>query len=556
MSVEFAWGLDGAIGFFFRGREIMNAVDQRNRQNSIRHSVPIVSIAMFVSVGSWNAATASVVTAARDADIDAVRAQLAAGSNVNAAEADGTSALLWAAYQSSTKLVTLLLEAGADPNSANAFGVTPLLQASRYGDVATMRALLGGGADMASAERDGETPLMATARAGSAEGVQLLLEHGADPNSVEGLDGQTALMWAAVEGHLEVVDVLLAAGADPNRHARVSELTKRSMRTDFPSGGFTALMWAARNGNEAMVRRLVERGADVNLTDGNGATAMMLSIVNDRFDMSATLLELGADANDGSLYYSIEMRDAPTDWRARDGSRLRPDHPNQLTALDLVERLLQAGADPNKPFSGQMHSASMCCDAKGSGTPFFRAAVAADVDAMRLLIADGADLEWTLKPVDGAPPMPFGDNTGLTPLMVALNGGKGLLMAGGPGDIREGKIGVFREPGNRNPGDAVRLLLEAGANPNALNSKGDSALHIAAHDGRLEPIRELVAGGASIDLRNAAGLTALQVVEMMAPRKISPLAEMLGLFDDGAQPAETAAFLRELIARGERQPRD
>ncbi len=148
--------------------------------------------------------------------------------------------------------------------------------------------------------------------------------------------------------------------------------------------------------------------------------------------------------------------------------------------------------------------------------------------------------------------MPFGDNTGLTPLMVAINGGKGLLMAGGPGDIRESKIGIFREPGNRNPADAVKLLLEAGANPNAVNPKGDTALHIAAHDGRLEVLRELVAGGADVTARNAAGQTALELVESMKPRVLDPIAEMIGIFDDGAQPADTAAFLRELIAANAR----
>ena len=524
----------------------MKTADRKRRGMAI-HSVVAISCAALLGFVT-SAAAASLATAARDGDFDAVRAQLAAGADANEAESDGSSALLWAAYHSSADLVALLLERGADPNLANGFGVTPLLQASRYGDVAMMRVLLDHGADVAQAVREGETPLMAAARTGNKDAVQLLLDRGSDPNAAETLEGQTALMWAAAEGHIEIVDVLLNAGADPNQKARTSELTKRSMRTDFPSGGFTALMWAARNGNEAMVRRLVEAGADVNLTNGDGATAMMLTIVNDRFDMAATLLELGADANDGSLWYAIEMRDAPTDWRARDGSRLRPDHPNQLTALDLIERLLAAGADPNKPFTGQMHSASMCCDTKGSGTPFFRAAVAADVEAMKLLIARGADLEWAPPPVEGMPPMPFGDNTGLTPLMVAINGGKGLLMAGGPGDIRESKIGIFREPGNRNPADAVQLLLEAGANPNAVNPKGDTALHIAAHDGRLEQLRELVAAGADVNARNAAGQTALELVETMEPRVLNPIAEMVGLFDDGAQPAETAAYLRELLA--------
>jgi ankyrin repeat protein len=494
------------------------------------------------------AAAAGLAAAARSGDAAAVRAQLDAGVDVNDAESDGSSALLWAVYHSSTELVALLLERGADASRANEFGMTPLLQASRYGDVAMMRVLLDHGADVASAVRDGETPLMAAARSGNTAAVELLLDRGSDPNAAEALGGQTALMWAAAEGHLGIVDALLKAGANPNLKARTSELTKRSMRTDFPSGGFTALMWAARNGNEDMVRLLVAAGAEVDQTNGDGATAMMLAIVNDRYDMAATLLELGADANDGSLWYAIEMRDAPTDWRARDGSRLRNDHPNRITGLDLIERLLDAGADPDKPFTGQMHNASMCCDAKGSGTPFFRAAIAADVDAMKLLIARGADLEWTLAPVEGAPPMPFGDNTGLTPLMVAINGGKGLLMAGGPGDIRESTIGVWREAGNRNPADAVKLLLEAGANPNAVSAKGDTALHIAAHDGRLEVLRELVAGGADVNARNAAGKTALELVDTMPPRVLNPIAEMVGIFDDGAQPAETAAYLRELIA--------
>jgi ankyrin repeat protein len=529
----------------------MGAADSRHPRHRFS-SIAAVSVGIVATLTAAHSLAAGVAAAAREGDVSAVRTQLAGGADANATETDGTSAMLWAAYQSSPELVSVLLAAGADPNTANMFGMTPLLQASRYGDVETMRTLLGGGADISRAVRDGETPLMAAARSGNVEAVNLLLQHGADANAAETLENQTALMWATVEGHLAVVDVLLKAGADPNLQARVSELTKRSMRADFPSGGLTALMWAARNGDEALVRRLIEAGADVNLTNGDGSTAMMLAIANDRFDMAAILLDLGANADDGSLFYAVEMRDAPTDWRARDGSRLRADHPNRLTSLDLIERLLAAGADPDKPFTGQMHSASMCCDTKGSGTPFFRAAVAADVDALKLLIAGGADLETTPKPVEGMPPMPFGDYTGLTPLMAAINGGKGMLMAGGPGDIRENTIGIFREPGNRNPGDAVKLLLEAGANPDALSSKGDTALHIAAHDGRLEPIRELLAAGASSEVRNAAGLTPLQLVEGMEPRKLNIIAEMVGLFDDGAQPAETATFLRDAIAARDR----
>jgi len=507
-----------------------------------------VFLGLLSSLVASHAAVTSVATAARGADLRAVRAQLAAGADVNLPESDGTTALLWATYHASPEMIAALLKAGADPNMPNQFGVTPLLQASRYGDAATIRVLLAAGAAPGRAERDGETPLMAAARTGDLQSIQVLLAAGADVNAADAQQQETALMWATAEGHGAAVDLLLKSGADPNLKARVNELTKRSPRTDFPSGGFTALMWAARNGNDEIVHRLIDAGADVKAANGDGATPMMLAVVNDRFDMAAELLKLGADANDGSLYYAVEMRDAPTDWRARDGSRLRAEHKNKLTALDLVERLLTAGADPNKPFTGQMHSASMCCDDKGSGTPFYRAAVAADVESMKLMIAHGADVEWAPKAAEGPPPLPFADHTGLTPLMVAVNGGKGLLMAGGPGDIREGAIGIFREPGNRNAGDAVRVLLEAGAKPNAKSPKGDSALHIAARDGRLDAIRALVAGGASIDQKNAQGLTALQAVEKMPSRKLDPIAEMIGVIDDGAQPKETAAFLRQVIA--------
>ena len=300
---------------------------------------------------AWQTAAATVVTAARDADIAEVRKLIAAGSDVNAPEARRHLRAAVGRSSRLSELVSLLLEAGADPNAANNFGVTPLLEASRYGDAATIKALLDGGADVADAAREGETPLMAAARAGSVAAVQLLLERGADVNAVESLQEQTALMWAAAEGHLDVVDALLDNGADPNRKARASELTTRSTRTDYPSGGFTALHWAVRNGDEAVVRRLVEGGADLNITNADGATPMMLAIVNDRFDLAAKLVELGADANDGSLYYAVEMRDATTDWRARDGSRLRVDHPNELTALDLAKVLLDAGADPDKPIA-------------------------------------------------------------------------------------------------------------------------------------------------------------------------------------------------------------
>ena len=136
-----------------------------------------------------------------------------------------------------------------------------------------------------------------------------------------------------------MVKALLAAGADPNRKAHVTTIDERK-HADHATGGFTALMFAVRNGHEPVAKALIKGGADPKLTNGDGATAMVIAIVNDRFDLASTLLDLGADPNDGSLYFAVDMHDATTDMRARDGSRLRADHPNKLTALDLVKLLL------------------------------------------------------------------------------------------------------------------------------------------------------------------------------------------------------------------------
>jgi ankyrin repeat protein len=505
---------------------------------------------LAASIGAllaWQSAAASVVSAARDADVAEVKKLIAAGSDVNVPESDGSSALLWAAHQSSPEIIALLLKAGANPNAANNFGVTPLLEASRYGDTATIKALLDGGADVAASAREGETPLMAAARAGSAAAVELLIKHGADVNAVETLQEQTALMWAAAEGHLDVVDMLLKNGADANKKARAAELTTRSTRADYPSGGFTALHWAVRNGDEAVVRRLVEGGADLKITNADGATPMMLAIINDRFDLAAKLVELGANANDGSLYYAMEMRDATTDWRARDGSRLRVDHPNKLTALDLAKVLLEAGADPDKPVNTQMHNASMCCDPKANATPFYRAAVAADVEALRLMLNYDPDFAWVPESIKTGPRQP-GNTGGKTALMVAMDGGKGVGMAGGPGDIREGIAPPFREVSNRNPIDAVKLLLQAGANPDQKTPDGDTALHLAAFAGKLDIVRALVEGGADVNVKDSAGKTALQVVSEQNPRPPRPTAGALVDGEMPAQPAEVAELLKQLAS--------
>ena len=478
----------------------------------------------------WTGARASgdspLTKAVKSRDVQAVRALLKSGADVNARGGDGSTALVWAANVSNAGIARALISAGATVDVANDFGITPLLHASRIGDATMVDLLLQAGANPSKAHPEGETPLMAAARSGSVPAARLLLARGVDVNAAESFQKTTALMWAAAEGHLDVVGLLLEAGADPNLQGHVTSLAERA-NADHPTGGFTALMYAARRGDEALVRRLVAGGANVNSKNGDGASAAMVAIYNDRFDVAARLLELGSDANDGSLYVAVEMRDATTDQFAFDGSRRRPDHQNTLTALDLVRMLLERGADPNRTFAGQFHSTHMPNTDRFDNTPFFRAAIAADVETLKLLIKHGADVSQT----PAVPPPPQGEskeppaapgrgranpNAGRPATLVTMTGGRGPAMTGGPAYIRDGAA-PYREPGSRKPEDALAVLLEAGANPNAKGPDGTTLLHQAAQVGNLEMIHALARAGVDFRLTNSNGQTALDVVEGRQP---------------------------------------
>jgi uncharacterized protein len=520
----------------------------------------LLAAAVFVVV-TGASGDGPLAKAVKAGDLQSVRSLLRSGADVNARSGDGSTPLLWAVHGSNPEIARALIAAKASVDIANDYGVTPLLHASRTGDAAMMELLLGAGAKPNLAHPEGETPLLAASRAGNARGVRLLLGRGVDVNQPESFQKTTPLMWAAAEGHLDVVDLLLEAGANPNLQAHVTTLTTRH-NADHPTGGFTALMFAARAGNDEMVRRLVARGADINLKNGDNASAAMVAMYNDRFDVAARLIELGSDANDGSLYVAVEMRDSTTDQFAFDGSRRRPDHANTRTALDLMKMLLERGADPNKAFAGQFHSTSMPNTDRFDNTPFFRSAIQSDVEALKLLIAHRANLEQTPvapppdkeKPVADQPLAPGrrgNPNAGRTAALVTMTGGRGPAMTGGPGYIRDGAA-PYREPGSRKPEDALAVLLAAGASPNAKAPDGTTMLHQAARIGNLEMIKALAAAKVDFTQKNTDGFTALDVAEGKQPpsgagaRGGGPPGGPRGR-GRGASQDEVAKLLRELM---------
>jgi cytohesin len=521
-------------------------------------------LAISAVVGYAAATDPSLVTAAKNDDVQGVRAQLAKRVNVNEPSRDGSTALLWAVYNGNVEMTRALLAAGSPVNAPNHYGITPLMQASRAGDAALIGMLVKAGADVALAHPDGETPLMAAARTGHMDAVNLLVEGGANVNAADSYQQETPLMWAAVEGHVDVVNALLKAGADPNAKAHVSGLEDRK-HGDYPSGGFTALMFAARNGHDDVVTALMKNGADAKLANADGLTASMVAIVNDRFDLAARMLDLGADANDGSLYFAVDMHDATTDMRAHDGSRLRANFPNKLTAMDLIKRLLDKGADPNKPFQGQVHNTTLCCDPEVNSSPFYRAAIAADVDALKVMLAHGAKADWSpaemKKP--GAAPGAAGAaagrgvnaNVGKTASMMSLSGGRGAAFAAGPGFDRIGPP-PFREPGDRDPIDALKVLLQAGADPNAKTPDGTTLLHQAVTVRRVDAIRALVEKGAKLDAVNKDNMTPLLLAEKPdPPLTAAQMQQDPGVYKPRRDKREDViATLRELMHLSKDEP--
>jgi ankyrin repeat protein len=504
---------------------------------------------------------AAVADAAKADDLAAVRKLVKEHGDVNGTANDGSSALLWAAYHSDVEMTKALLAAGAAVDVANHYGVTPLLQASRNGDVEVMRALLDAGADATRWHAEGETPLMAAARTGKVDAVQLLLAKGSFVNAADPYQEETALMWASAEGHLDVVKALIAAGADVNLKAHVSTITERS-HADHPSGGFTALMFAVRDGHEDVAKALVDAGADLKATNGDGATATIVAIANDRLDLAKVLIDRGSDPNDGSLFFAVDMHDATTDSRAHDGSRLQPNHTNKMTALSLVKSLLDLNADVNKPFIGALHSTTLCCGAPINSTPFYRASTAADVEVLKLMLEHKAQLEWSptdVKSKDGEArlrrPNP---NVGKTPIMAAMKGGLGNPFAAGPGFTRLGPA-PFREESDRTPVDALKVLLAAGANPNAKAPDGTTPLHQAVQLRQVAMIRALVAAGAKLDAVNKENLTPLLAAEKLKSMTPAEFAISLNMDADAYQPKrdskeDIVATLRELMHLGPNDP--
>jgi ankyrin repeat protein len=427
---------------------------------------------LLLSIASL-AATSDLplVEAVKEGNTALVRSLLNQHIDVNVPQADGTTALAWAAQQDDVETAELLIRAGAKLNAANDYGATPLWMACANGNAAVAEAFVKDGADPNTHLLSGETALMTAAEAGNTDVVNSLLAHGAQVNEKEKLAGQTALMWAVAEKHPEVAKVLIEHGADVN---------VRSKR------GYTALLFAAQQGDRKSAEILIAGGANINETAEDGTTPVLKASETGQQAFLLFLLDKGAtpsvpDINGyTALHYAAANRNR----------------------LESVKALLAHGANPNArlvkdPAKGESNRTPI------GATPFFLAAQNRNVAIMRFLASSGADplLATTetmfANEANGYRLQTIGKTT---PLMAAAGAGR-----------FTGNYPEFTEAEEKNAIEAVQSALELGSDINAVNDYGQTALHAAAYLKADTLVQFLVEKGAKMEAIDKFGQTPLSI---------------------------------------------
>lgn len=424
----------------------------------------------------------TMVDAAKRKDWTTVRQRIAQNADVNSAAADGGTALHWAAYHDDAAMARLLLEKGANVNASNRYGVRPISIAATNGSEALMAVLLDAQADPETTMGDGETVLMTASRSGNIGVVKLLLQRGAGVNAKEKWRGQTALMWASAEGHAEVVRALIAAGA---------ELNVRS------NSGFTPLLFAVREGRFEVVKALLKAGVSPNEAlppsarrgsagAPHGSTALMVAVTNAHFELASLLLDAGADPNSG--VYGWTALHLITDVRkpGAGSNDPAPAGSGSIDSLEMVRRLVAHGARINERTTRNRAIGMTSLNTEGA-TPFLLACRTADAELMRLLVQLGADSK-----------IPTSDKT--TPLMAAAGVG-----TRSPGEDAGTEAEAL---------EAVKYLIELGADVNAINDFGDTAVHGVAYKHFPSVARYLTDHGADLRVwnsKNRNGWTPLRI---------------------------------------------
>jgi uncharacterized protein len=521
--------------------------------------------ASVLSVSLMAAGKSDVADAAMRGDKVAVRKLIAAKADVNAAQADGATALHWAVYRGDRELVTELIRAGANPKAANREGSTPMWLASVNGDAVIIASLLEGGADANEKLPLGRSPLMIASRTGNVDAMKVLIDHGADVNAKETTRGTTPLMWAADEGHAAAVKLLIDRGADikarsnPAPRGRGPALGK----ANDPRKAVAAQGAALAAGNALDLGQIRQAAEGGNAQGGRGARGGGrggagrggagrggAGVADGNVPDDANFVDDAAAAvgfvrgrqapNDGGqltpMIYAVRANDvetvkvllaAGTDINQTSGYGWSPLLvATQNRYYKLGAWLLDHGADPNLPNKGGWTPLYLATDNRNieSGDYPVRKGDMDHLDFIKLLLDKGANVNARVKDSTET-------RTVFTNQWLDENGATAFLRASQSGDVELMKLllahgadpkintvlnvsplhvaagigwveGITYEWSPKATFEAVKMLIDLGLDVNLQADTGRTALHGAAHKGRNDVVQILFDHGARLDVRD------------------------------------------------------
>ena len=499
-----------------------------------------VALALTLVCTNNAVAQSPVADAAMQRDNTLAAALIETGADVNLAQADGATALHWAAYHGNVSLAGLLLDAGADASAANRNGSTPLWLAANQGDAAMIEALLEGGADANEELPLGRRPLMLAARSGVVDAVRVLLEHGADPNAAEAERGTTALMQAADQGHADVIGVLIEYGADfaagsapVMRGGRTAALGKSNDPRNQVRRQVIAVLCEQEAPDLGTLRALsaLSTGTteDALLALAGGSPEAAAEACDQQVDALGFVRGGGAsdgddqDDNDAALLVNVGAVGSDEESAEETAEETAEESDDDDAGDQQAARNSFFGrGGPREPDGGEL-------------TPLVYAARAGHIDAARVLLEAGADVNQVSRYgwspllaatqnrnyqlanflIENGADVNIANKGGWTPLYLATDNRN---LEGGDYPTRQPDMDEL---------DFIRLLLDEGADPNArliestetrtvftnqwLDENGATAFLRASQSGDLELMRLLLDYGADPHIYTELGVTPLSV---------------------------------------------